>query len=649
MNILPTAGSQEQHKGKAMKSLINFQHWPLRLKIVLLLFVSSVLPLAIFGGIAVHDSREDVLENTSALLTARGDEVKSKLDAFHELYRGGSERFANIPEVMRYAQSPTGLREKSAPAVRAILDLWKKNDASIRGVAILDSTGTVVLGTEQSLIGRNLANYKFVREAISGVPTISDLHISGPEAGSVPTIAYLAPIKSEHLGVTGAFVIWVHASAFWKVIAEGNEKAGAKSFSVLFDHSGVRIAHSYNKDIVFHPGGQLDPATIDGMVAEHRFGERTRQLLEDPRIFPEQFDLARTPSPAQEVFRGFAPVNQQWNIGVARRLTTVPWTLFYMIPENSLDAPIMELVTRIALFTAGVILLAIAAGAFVSRGIVSSVKLVSEGADTLSASATELTASVVQIVSSTTETATAVNETTATVEQVKQTVQLANQKAKQVSDGAQQTAQVAQSGRQAVEEMIGGMNRIREQTASTAESIVKLSEQSQVIGEIIATVNDLAEQSNLLAVNAAIEAAKAGDQGKGFAVVAQEIKSLAQQSKQATAQVRAILGDIQKATGAAVIATDLSGKAVEAGAQQSDAAGEAIRMLEESIVEAAQAALQIVASSQQQLMGMNQVALAMDNIKQANTQNMVGIRQAEAAAQNLHELGIKLKQLVEKN
>jgi methyl-accepting chemotaxis protein len=267
----------------------------------------------------------------------------------------------------------------------------------------------------------------------------------------------------------------------------------------------------------------------------------------------------------------------------------------------------------------------------------------------LTSSSAEILATTTQVASGSAETATAVSETTATVEEVKQTVQLANQKAKQVSDSAQQVAKVSQTGRQAVEALIAGMARIREQTASAAESIVRLSEHGQVIGEIILTVNDLAEQSNLLAVNAAIEATKAGEQGKGFVVVAQEIKSLAEQSKQATAQVRAILGDIQKATGAAVMATDLSGKAVAEGVQQSDVAGEAIRMLAESIAEAAQAALQIAASSQQQMVGMDQVALAMENIKLASKQNMAGTKQAEVAALNLHELGAKLKQLVEKN
>ena len=160
-------------------------------------------------------------------------------------------------------------------------------------------------------------------------------------------------------------------------------------------------------------------------------------------------------------------------------------------------------------------------------------------------------------------------------------------------------------------------------------------------------MNDLAEQSNILAINAAIEAARAGEQGKGFAVVAQEVKNLAEQSKQATAQVRSILGDIQKATSGAVLAAEQGSKAVEAGVAQSMEAGEAIRTLSQSIAEAAQAATQIAASSQQQQVGMDQVALAMENIKQASVQNVAGTKQAETAAHSLNELGQKLKQLVQ--
>jgi methyl-accepting chemotaxis protein len=271
---------------------------------------------------------------------------------------------------------------------------------------------------------------------------------------------------------------------------------------------------------------------------------------------------------------------------------------------------------------------------------------VTEGVGVLAAAASEITASTTQVAAGSAEAAVAVSETTSTVEEVKQTAQVSAQKARYVSDTAQKSAQFSQGGRKSLEDSLEGTRRVQQQMDQIARSIVRLAEQSQAIGDIIATVNDLAEQSNLLAVNAAIEAAKAGDQGKGFAVVAQEIKSLAEQSKQATSQVRTILGEIQKATNGAVLATEQGTKAVEAGAQLSTQLGESIRQLADSIAEASQAATQIAASAQQQLAGMDQVALAMQNINQASNQNVASTKQAEAAAQNLHELGLRLKSLV---
>jgi methyl-accepting chemotaxis protein len=278
-----------------------------------------------------------------------------------------------------------------------------------------------------------------------------------------------------------------------------------------------------------------------------------------------------------------------------------------------------------------------------ARGIIGPLR---ETIGTLAAASSEILAATTQQAAGTAEEATAVQETSTTVDEVKQTAQGAAQKARAVAESAQKTAQVSQDGRRAVEESVKGTQEAKARMEALAERILVLSEQGQAIGEIMAAVNDLAEQSNLLAVNAAIEAAKAGEAGKGFAVVAAEVKSLAEQSKQATAQVRGILSEIQKATQAAVMAAEQGVKASEAGVAVAARAGDAIRVLSEGLTESAQAALQILASAQQQAGGMDQVAVAMENIRQASTQNMASTRQVERAAQDLNTLAGRLKALV---
>lgn len=264
----------------------------------------------------------------------------------------------------------------------------------------------------------------------------------------------------------------------------------------------------------------------------------------------------------------------------------------------------------------------------------------------LASTSSQILATTTQISAGAAETATAVTETTATVEEVKQTAQLASQKAKNVSESAQKASQTSIDGKKSVEDSVDVMQDIQKQMETIAERVVALSEQGLAIGEIIVSVNDLAEQSSILAVNAAIEANKAGEHGKGFSVVAHEIKSLAEQSKQSTAQVRAILTEIQKGTSAAVLAAEQGAKMVEAGMKQSKEAGKSISRLADSIAEAAQASVQIAASSQQQMVGMDQVSLAMENIKQASQQHASGTKQAEEAARNLHEISQHLGEMI---
>ncbi len=267
-------------------------------------------------------------------------------------------------------------------------------------------------------------------------------------------------------------------------------------------------------------------------------------------------------------------------------------------------------------------------------------------ANITSASAQILAATSEQA-SSASEQAAAINETTSTAEEVRQTAEQAADRARLVAEMAQEAIGVADQGLRAVQDTAEGMSSIKEQVGIIAETILALSEQTQQIGEIIATVNDIADQSNLLALNAAIEAARAGEAGKGFAVVAGEVRNLAEQSRQATAQVRDILGEIQKGANTAVMVTEEGTKRAEAGVQLAQAAGEAIHTISERIRQAAQAAQQIAASANQQLAGVDQIASAMDSINQAAAQAQAGTQQVEQAAQNLNALAAQLTRIVE--
>ncbi len=271
----------------------------------------------------------------------------------------------------------------------------------------------------------------------------------------------------------------------------------------------------------------------------------------------------------------------------------------------------------------------------------------SDGVGVLGSSASEISASTAQVSASSAQTASAVAETSATAEEVKQTAKVASDKAAHVQGAAQSTVEASRSGLQAMEESIQAMQQIRQQMDSMAGSVIRLADQGTAIGEIIATVSDLADQSNLLSVNAAIEAARAGDEGGGFRVVAQEIRSLSEQSKQATVQVKALLGEIQKATSAAVLDMEQAGKAMSAGVDLSEKTARSIRAMTDAIGESAQAAALIAASAQQQAVGMDQVAYAMQNINQASAQNVAASRQSEAAAHELKNLGLRLKGVVE--
>lgn len=233
------------------------------------------------------------------------------------------------------------------------------------------------------------------------------------------------------------------------------------------------------------------------------------------------------------------------------------------------------------------------------------------------------------------EQAAAVNQTTSALEEIRAISAQTQEKAQALGSSAQRTESEGEKGMQVVEQTIAGMNSIREKVAGIANNIMALSEQTQQIGEITDTVNNLSHQLKMLALNASIEAAKAGEAGKGFAVVAWEVKDLAEQSQQATEQVHKILQDIQHATDKAVMVTEEGGKGVAQGMTLVTQSGDAVRELTRIIRETAMASQQIVVSVRQEAAGIDQIFSAMNEINNATSQFVNTTSQTRAAVNNL--------------
>ncbi len=208
---------------------------------------------------------------------------------------------------------------------------------------------------------------------------------------------------------------------------------------------------------------------------------------------------------------------------------------------------------------------------------------------------------------------------------------------------AKQSLATAEKGTLAVRESIAGMNEIRSYIQDTSKRIKRLGESSQEIGEIVALITDITEQTNVLALNAALQATAAGEAGHGFMVIAQEVQRLAERSAEASKQISDLIVTIQGDTQDAIAAMERSTHGVTQGAKRSDAAGRALEEIEEVSKQLAELVTHIFDATNMQTRAAHQVVANMEDILHITRQNTEGTRQTTASVKQITGFASELK------
>jgi methyl-accepting chemotaxis protein len=671
-------------------------------KLVLLVVLVALIPIGVVGYISYRSASKALINERCEMLTAIGDEKASQLQAYFRdavatIGFLGQYQVKSALDDLKGVQSGAGKENGSAQNAgeRAMLSLLtaqldgilakylkaEGNEFAYQDILLLKANGDIIYSvTGTDVVGTNAKSENIANTGLGKVwsevaesreTVLTDFSPYGPEGRPAAFIG--SPVISE---IAEEFIGLV-------VIQMGPERID----------DIMRLSPS---------AGKTTEAYLVGadnlMRTRSKFIKGSTFLSK--KVLPEHIGSGGRDTKNWTAVRGYRGVpvfNSQSKAGLksAEHLRAdFDWKLLVSIDRSEVIEPARILGLRVLLIALGVALIVACLGFFLARRIAKPVAAitdvvrgvsegdltvvvpeletkdeigilgeasrkmvthtreqisrVTDGVHVLTSSATEISTAVTQLTDSTQQTSSSVVETGVTVDQVREAAELMLKKVDEVTRISQEAVSVFLEGKEATDDTVEKMKLIEEQMISIAETVVKLSQRSEAMEEIIDSVQDLADQSNLLAVNASIEASRAGEQGKGFAVVAQEIKNLADGSKAATGEIREILGEITKWVRAVSMASEKGRKAVDAGVEQSIRAGQSISVLSGNVESSSQAANIIKASVEQQFAGVEQVAQAMSDIQDSVRQNLSGAEKLEEASKQLAELGAHLSELVER-
>ncbi|MDP3830649.1 MAG: HAMP domain-containing methyl-accepting chemotaxis protein, partial [Ignavibacteriaceae bacterium] len=270
--------------------------------------------------------------------------------------------------------------------------------------------------------------------------------------------------------------------------------------------------------------------------------------------------------------------------------------------------------------------------------VIEAIAATASASSQISSSSEEMAAGAQEQSSQTTEIASAVEQMTKTIIETSTNVNRA-------SEAAKESRNIALDGGSVVNDTIIGMNSIAEVVIQAACIVKELGTSSDKIGEIVQVIDDIADQTNLLALNAAIEAARAGEQGRGFAVVADEVRKLAERTTKATKEIAVMIKQIQKDTNGAVDSMNKGTEEVEKGKALADKAGKSLKEIIVGVEQVLDMSTQVAAASEEQSSAAEQISKNIEAISCVTQESAAGVQQIARAAEDLNRLTVNLQEL----
>ena len=282
-----------------------------------------------------------------------------------------------------------------------------------------------------------------------------------------------------------------------------------------------------------------------------------------------------------------------------------------------------------------------------SASLNKTLKEVSQVISAAADSANNISSSTEQMAAGAQEQSAQAAEVASAVEEMSKTIFETTRNTTEAAQASRNAGITAREGGIVVEESIAGMGRISEVVSKSSETVIELGKSSNEIGEIIKVIDDIADQTNLLALNAAIEAARAGEQGRGFAVVADEVRKLAERTTKATKEIAGMIKHIQTDTAGAVESMKLGTEEVERGKNLAQKAGDSLKEIIAGAENVADIVTQVAAASEQQSRTSEQISQSIELITNVTQQSAAGVSQIAHAVENLNDLTNNLQKLIQ--